>query len=1633
MFCHEGGIYMRHKKTIYPFIRVMLVLFLSVLLVFDGISAQAIAEAMDGAQDLAAQDEDVQVGTQNTVPDERDSSAPSRQTPTPELIARAAEVIRAKSNGQGEEAFPEATARLFCVSVAAAQLKAAQRSEGDAPSNALEEAFFLVNDSKGAATLVESLSKELGLDCVTVQSEDAQATWNLIKVSDAWYHVDVWKRARDLVAVAEEPGKQEESREWLLMGELELVAKDQGRSGYKVLSERDESLEPIVVSEEDYLWDAGTTQNPKDESENANASDAAEPTREEADGAQEQAAQEESAQQEQAAQQEQTPEQNAQETTSEGQKDSEAADAGEAQADGASGEQTPSLTQEGVEALIKNVQLTPENNYEAYVPIGSAVSSDTKNASSLRLHVWVSFSRYGSELWRDAHYGDTVYVNYNFVNSFGNEVSPANSGYTARMYLSNSLGYNISWNVFNSKSKGCMSQTYTIDESTGATSTPVGIQEASVQLTGAYTGQCNISWKLIDSPIGYYGPYDQSVMNGTYATFSVYTYSGSNLRYQWYYIVPNGGSYYINGATSSTYSVLATSANSGYKYYCHISNYGNSITTDSASLYTNYRLTYDANGGTGAPEGQIKGDGEWIRIRTASPTRAGYTFLGWSTNKNATTPEYRADDWWFENKDMKLYAVWRQNAKSISGCGVSLSATSSVYTGAAIKPTVKVQDGNRVLRLGTDYNVTYSNNVNAGTAKVTVTGINGYRDAKSVSFKITPASIAKAGVAAIANQQYTAAGITPRPAVKYGNRTLRLNYDYTLRYENNVRLGTGVVVITGKGNYNGVAKKKFSIVRRNLKSASVSAIANQAYTGKAISPKPTVKAAGRTLKLNRDYTLKYANNTKIGTATITIVGKGGYNGSKKVTFKITKRPISKAAVKGCKASYNFTGRAIKPGVTVWYGKTKLRNGKDYKVAYKNNVKAGTASIVITGKGIYGGSKTIKFKIVKKSISKAAVKGCKASYAYTGRAIKPGVTVWYGKTKLRNGKDYAVAYKNNVNAGTASIVITGKGIYGGTKTVKFKITNKPISKATVTGYRASYGYTGGAIRPGVAVSYGKAKLRNGKDYKVAYKNNVNAGTASIVVTGVGAYGGTKTVTFKITKQSIAKAAVGNIGDQAYTGSAVRPSPAVRLGNVTLRNNVDYKLSYKSNINIGTATVVVTGSGNYEGVVNKTFRIVDGQPYKMRRDTWNFENPALAVPYSYCTDLYPSSQARYLYNNQELYEAGGQCYGMATSAGAIKKYGSPSASSFRYGGSSSNSLYGVGRPWTATKSIRGQARTITAEQYIQYCFISQFDQTNLKEMYSNANRVDGLISATKQSVTGGMPIVIDFFEAYAGRMYYGHTVMPLSIKESANQVDISIYDSNYPREEQTLSFYKENGAWRYMSYTGYSAYNWFSWETPGDNLNRLFAGNGNYNYSSGTYGLYSLNNLKGASDDEYTLYLANSNMKVTIDGKEYDLSKETELDYNVIMKASRTNGMGGNGEEQSLYWIKSNVGEVTFKGIDEDATVAAASNTGGIEANVSAGAEVSLNVSDSSDNKVTISQDNGRDFKIRYFEDNGKKDVDEVVVSGTSAGDVNSTQYDDIIEVSGAQSLGATDKGDAKEEKVSPTATYTVDATSGELQK
>lgn len=137
---------------------------------------------------------------------------------------------------------------------------------------------------------------------------------------------------------------------------------------------------------------------------------------------------------------------------------------------------------------------------------------------------------------------------------------------------------------------------------------------------------------------------------------------------------------------------------------------------------------------------------------------------------------------------------------------------------------------------------------------------------------------------------------------------------------------------------------------------------------------------------------------------------------------------------------------------------------------------------------------------------------------------------------------------------------------------------------------SYTYNGKARTPAVTVELDYSiKLVKGKDFTVSYSNNVNAGTATVAVTGKGNYGGTATQTFTIYPFDISKAQLSPIGIKDYTGKAIKPVPVIRANGTTLKLNKDFTCKYYWNKKVGKAMVDVQGKGNYSSSESMYFTI------------------------------------------------------------------------------------------------------------------------------------------------------------------------------------------------------------------------------------------------------------------------------------------------------------------------------------------------------------------------------------------------------------------------------------------------------------
>lgn len=435
--------------------------------------------------------------------------------------------------------------------------------------------------------------------------------------------------------------------------------------------------------------------------------------------------------------------------------------------------------------------------------------------------------------------------------------------------------------------------------------------------------------------------------------------------------------------------------------------------------------------------------------------------------------------------------------------------------------------GNLKLTEGTDYEVEYTGNDKANApVKATIKGKGDYfgeKDNIDLGVTIEPRDINLISSNAKVETS-TAPDVAPNVTITDvtitgGSYKLVQGTDYYLyvdpKNEENTQ-NKYTVTINGMGNYFGSFDKTFS-VGKPIDSVTCSTGSFE-YNG--YSQRPAIKVTSGGVEVpSSGYRIEWPEDTtNAGDKTFTVVGIGDYSGTVAGSYVITAKSASKLTVTLSGKSFAYSGNFIKPSVTVRDGSRTLTEGAkyDYSVSYTGNISPGTATATISfNNKNYTGSLTEYFYIGKKSISALTVTLDKYSYNYDGRPITPRVTVTDAAGKTVSSINYAVEIENNKAVGTGTVTVYGKGEYYGSITKTFTIQGKTISNCTVTLAQTKYAADGTAKTPSVTVKDGYTTLVKDRDYTVTYANNRTPGTATVTVTGKGAYGGSQTVTFTIT--------------------------------------------------------------------------------------------------------------------------------------------------------------------------------------------------------------------------------------------------------------------------------------------------------------------------------------------------------------------------------------------------------------------------------------------------------------------------------------------------------------------------------------
>lgn|GEM_PF-1292976 len=407
-----------------------------------------------------------------------------------------------------------------------------------------------------------------------------------------------------------------------------------------------------------------------------------------------------------------------------------------------------------------------------------------------------------------------------------------------------------------------------------------------------------------------------------------------------------------------------------------------------------------------------------------------------------------------------------------------------------------------------------------------------------------------------------------------------------------------------------------------------------------------VQVQGKNLKRDVDYTLSYRSNSKIGTATVIISAKpgnpNGYSGALSRTFRITGADIEGSTITLNEHSREYTGARIEPDVTVVYHGTTLQLNTDYRLAYdrdgdieqgfdNDNISIGEMYVYVVGINNYEGVKVCdqKFSITAIDLSNldpadvTLVGADNLVYdeddAGNPVAHCPGVVVRYGGNTLNgttdsdeSGYDYVISYRNNTQAGTAYLIVTGTAdesigtgsVYTGKYEVEFTITqavNTWVNTPELEGW--TYGATPntptGKAKYGEFVCEFYDDISCTADHLISDIRTANAGTyyAKIYVPESDNYRATTPVIvrFTIAPAPITDAVVEIEPNQFdYDGNPHAPEPStvtVTLNGEPLVNGTDYTISYdEDSTSAGAKTLTVNGNGNYTGTATGTYEIV-----------------------------------------------------------------------------------------------------------------------------------------------------------------------------------------------------------------------------------------------------------------------------------------------------------------------------------------------------------------------------------------------------------------------------------------------------------
>lgn len=389
------------------------------------------------------------------------------------------------------------------------------------------------------------------------------------------------------------------------------------------------------------------------------------------------------------------------------------------------------------------------------------------------------------------------------------------------------------------------------------------------------------------------------------------------------------------------------------------------------------------------------------------------------------------------------------------------------------------------------------------------------------------------------------------------------------------------------------------------------------------------------LERDKDYEVIVSDYKKTGKVDVTIKGIGAFEGmtaKTSVNVEYHKHGEQGYRIDDLYSGYNWTGKEVRPDLKVYCNdcNKELKEGTDYKLEYKNNVNVGTATVKIVGMGAYEGvDRTANFEIEEDcgwngiAVNDNAYQDGDYIGTYKWSRWKengnlPTVVIvckHCGKW-LTKDTDYKLEYSNKDHPGDGTLKVTGLNKYAGYE-LNFKYTLSPktfySNEHSDGDDLGTFRYTGKAIKADIGTLYIEntdTEAVEGKDYQLEYSNNIEEGTATVKVVGIGdAKGTVLTYTYHIEKQhgwngfSVTGHKDGDdLGSYEWTGNEVEPELNLTCNHCgeTLAENRDYELEYTGDrTEPGKVTVKVIGTRDYEGWTQSF-------TYTIKNKTFSFEN-------------------------------------------------------------------------------------------------------------------------------------------------------------------------------------------------------------------------------------------------------------------------------------------------------------------------------------------------------------------------------------------------------------------------------------------